>query len=70
MAVNKINYGNKTLIDLTSDTITSEVLLTGYTAHNSSGNLINGSLECVTYYSGTNDPSASLGNDGDLYFKM
>lgn len=43
MAVNKIDLSDgTTLIDLTSDTVTPETLLEGYTAHNSAGALIMG----------------------------
>ena len=45
MAVNKVVFGDKTLIDLTSDTVTPEALLSGYTAHDKSGALIDGTLE-------------------------
>lgn len=48
MGVNKVVYGNETLIDLTSDTVSSEVLLSGYTAHNAAGNLITGSASSGT----------------------
>ena len=42
MAVNKVNYGDTTLIDLTSDTVTAENLIKGVTAHNKAGNKITG----------------------------
>lgn len=42
--VNKIIYGNTTLIDLTSDTVTANSLLEGTTAHDASGSVINGAL--------------------------
>lgn len=42
MAINKVVYGNNTLIDLTSDTVTADKLLEGYTAHDRSGALITG----------------------------
>lgn len=45
MAVNKVIYGTKTLVDLTSDTITADKLLKGYTAHDASGNIIEGSFD-------------------------
>lgn len=45
MAVNKVNYGNKTLIDLTSDTVTAENLIQGITAHNKSGDKITGTYK-------------------------
>lgn len=42
--INKVEYGGDTLMDLTSDTVTSDVLVTGYTAHDRSGASISGSL--------------------------
>lgn len=42
MAINKIVYNGGTLIDLTSDTVTADKLLEGYTAHDRSGTLITG----------------------------
>ena len=41
--VSKVIYGSKTLIDLTSDTVTPHVLLKGYTAHDKAGCQIDGS---------------------------
>lgn len=43
MPINKVIYGGKTLIDLTSDTVTADKLLIGNTTHDKSGNVINGS---------------------------
>lgn len=40
--VNKVVYNGTTLIDLTSDTITPDKLLSGYTAHDKSGATITG----------------------------
>lgn len=40
--INKVVYGNNTLIDLSSDTITADKVLTGYTAHDKSGASITG----------------------------
>lgn len=42
MAINKVQYGNTTLIDLTSDTVTADKLMQGYTAHDRTGALITG----------------------------
>lgn len=42
MAISKVVYGNKTLVDLTSDTVTAETLADGYTAHDAAGNKITG----------------------------
>lgn len=46
--VNKVVYGGNTLIDLTEDTVTPEVMLAGYTAHDASGEEIEGSIEIAT----------------------
>lgn len=42
MAINKVEYGDRTLIDLTQDTVTPETLLEGETAHDKTGELIRG----------------------------
>lgn len=42
MAINKINYGGNTLIDLTNDSVTTDTLIEGSTAHNKSGDIITG----------------------------
>lgn len=42
--VNKVVFGNETLIDLTNDTIIPEVLQQGYTAHKATGEVITGAL--------------------------
>ena len=42
MAVNKVVFGNKVVIDLTDDTVIEDVLLSGYTAHTAAGNIITG----------------------------
>ncbi len=44
MAKNKIIYNGNTLIDLTGDTVTADKLMQGYTAHDRSGALINGTI--------------------------
>ena len=43
-AYNKVVYGNKVLVDLTSDTVTAETLLQGRTAHAADGSLIVGTM--------------------------
>lgn len=70
MAVNKVNYGNNTLLDVSNDTVTASTLLSGYTAHDNTGTQVTGNVSFITYYTGTSDPSASLGNDGDIYLKV
>ena len=70
MAVNKVNYGNNTLLDVSNDTVTANSLLSGYTAHDNSGTQVTGAVVFVTYYTGSTDPASSLGNDGDIYLKV
>lgn len=54
MAINKVEYNNngtlETLIDLTSDTVTADTLLQGYTAHNASGEVITGGCPSAESY--------------------
>lgn len=42
MAINKVKYGNTTLIDLTNATATASEILQGYTAYGKEGTLITG----------------------------
>lgn len=44
MAINKVVYGDSTLVDLTGDTVTAEHLEQGYTAHDKAGNPVTGTL--------------------------
>ena len=50
--INKVQYGNTVLIDLTSDTVTADKILSGYTAHNAAGASITGTAGA--YVTGTN----------------
>lgn len=70
MAKNKVEYFGTVLIDLTSDTATAADIANGKTAHIRSGEQVTGSLQFVTYYTGTTAPSSSLGSDGDIYLKV
>ena len=56
MGASKIIYGGKTLIDLTSDTVTEDKLLNGYTAHGADGEPITGTC---TFDSDTQDATAA-----------
>ena len=69
MGRSKVVYGGETLIDLTSDTVASNNLLSGYTAHGADGEAVNGGVSFVTYYTGSSAPSASLGEVGDIYLQ-
>ena len=57
MAYNKIIYGSKTLIDLTSDTVSEDTLAVGITAHDKSGTAITGRS---TKDSDTTDATATV----------
>ncbi|MGN1115957.1 MAG: hypothetical protein ACI4TH_05280 [Candidatus Ornithomonoglobus sp.] len=56
------------LIDLTGDTVAADKLLYGYTAHDKSGNPVTGNVTFASVYTGSGEPSESLGSDGDFYF--
>lgn len=56
MAISKVVYGGRTLIDLTSDTITKDKLLAGYTAHGADGEAIEGAC---TFDADTQDATAA-----------
>ena len=57
MAINKVEYGGDTLIDLTSDSVTPENLLSGVTAHDASGKKITGTFDSNKYLEKTGDAS-------------
>lgn len=57
MGINKIIYGGNTLIDLTGDTVTTNDILSGKTAHDKTGTIITG--QC-TYDADTSDATASV----------
>ena len=67
--VNKVKYGNNTLIDLTGDTVTASSLLSGHTAHDASGAPVMGNVVVVTYYVSSSSPTSSQGNNGDIWLK-
>ena len=56
--INKVVFGNETLIDLTPDTITAADLLDGVTAHDRTGAPITGAC---TYDADTSDADATAG---------
>ena len=56
MANNKIIYGGQTLIDLTADTVEASKLLSGFTAHDRSGEIITGTC---TFNADTSDADAT-----------
>lgn len=55
MAVNKVNFGDNTLIDLTNDTVQVDTLLNGVTAHAANGEQIVGEVNGVLYFENPQD---------------
>lgn len=62
MGVNKVNYGAKTVIDLSKDTVTAKKLLKGETAHDKNGNQITGTYEEPVVGEDTSDATAVASN--------
>ena len=56
--------------DVSSVTATAADVISGKVFVDAQGNPVNGTLVVQTYYYGADEPSADLGVDGDLYFKM
>lgn len=55
--INKVIYGGEVLIDLTTDTVTADKILSGFTAHDKSGAVITGSC---TYDVDSQDATAAV----------
>lgn len=49
MAINKVQFGDETLIDISEDTVTPQTLLAGVTAHDRSGVPIVGELDMADF---------------------
>lgn len=56
MGKSKIIFGNEVLMDLTSDTVVADKLLSGYTAHGADGELVTGTC---TFDADTQDATAA-----------
>lgn len=66
--VNKVVYGGRTLIDLTSDTVIASKLATGYVAHDKAGNVITGSMEqTITNVTVNNGSVSKISGTADDY---
>mgnify|MGYP003303335447 CR=1 FL=1 len=68
MANNRFVFNGEVKLDLSTDSLSSSSqLVSGVTAHDRGGNPITGNLVINKYYTGSSEPSSSLGNNGDLY---
>ena len=70
MAVNHVIINGETVVDLRNDTVAADKMLSGYTAHDKSGAKITGNVTFSTVYTGSGEPSSSLGEEGDLYLDL
>ena len=70
MAVNHVIINGETVVDLRNDTVSADKLLKGATAHDKTGSAITGTVSFATVYTGSGEPSSSLGEEGDLYLDL
>ncbi len=70
MANSKVQLANGTvLIDITDTTATAGDVVTGKSIYTKDGVKNEGTLVIQHYYTGSAEPSASLGIDGDIYIQ-
>ena len=69
MAINHIIFGNQTLIDLRSDTVTADKLAQGYTAHGADGSVITGTNTADTNTSDATATATSILEGRTAYVK-
>lgn len=70
MPVNKVIYSGTTLIDTSTNTATADDIASGKTATINTGAKVTGTLTFITCYTGSTNPSSSLGQNGDIYLKV
>ena len=70
MANNKVQLSNGTvLLDITPTTATASDVASGEVFFTADGSQATGTLNIVTYYTGSSAPASSLGNNGDIYLQ-
>lgn len=67
MGVSKVKIGDNTLVDLTADTVTPEVLQKGYTAHGADGEPIEGNAKTVLMWQNTENGTYKFEQNGDRW---
>ena len=70
MGVNKVNYGGRKVLDISDTTTVAADVPVGKYFYNADGDRTAGTQVIQTFYTGTAEPSSSLGNNGDLYLKV
>ncbi len=71
MANNKVQLADGTvLVDLTDTTATASDVAQGKYFYGADGSQVTGTLVIQHYYTGSGDPSASTGVNGDIYLKV
>ena len=70
MAANNGTINGETVVDLRNDTVSVDKLLKGATAHDKTGAAITDTVSFATVYTGSGEPSSSLGEEGDLYLDL
>lgn len=69
LLVPKTGGGTARFDDTTDANATADVINSGSSAY-VNGVKVSGSQVIQVYYTGSSNPSSSLGNDGDLYLKV
>lgn len=64
MAINKVEFGDRTLIDLTADSVTPQTMLKGTTAHNAAGEQIEGAVVTAPLSDATPSAPTAAGSAG------
>lgn len=70
MGISKVNFGGDTLIDLTNDSVTADMLAKGATAHDAAGERVNGTFEpalIVTVTKNTNGTFSADKTNQEIY---
>lgn len=72
MAINKVVYGNRTLIDITDSTVTPQTLAKGVVAYNSSGEKIEGTMQGLGEIKTQGNYKYRVNDDGtfEVWFKQ